>query len=77
MNPLTEMRRLVAKQETIRNGTITNLRSGSITVRTRSGLKSFAIPENSTFKIGDTVRFQGNVLLGKAVSVDNIPIFKV
>jgi len=77
MNPLRELRGLVTNTSSIETGAVTSVTATSISVRSRGGLKSFSISTPGQFKPGDTVRFQGNVLLGKATSIDNIPVFKV
>ncbi len=77
MNPLRELKSMVVSSSTVESGTVVSITGSSISVRSRGGLKSFSISTPGQFKPGDTVRFQGNVLLGKAISVDNIPVFKV
>ena len=77
MNPLRELKNLVTSATIVESGVVTAISVSGIVVRTRGGLKSFSTPVAKTFKAGDTVRFQGNVLLGKSISVDSIPVFKV
>lgn len=77
MNPLRELRSLVGSASAVESGVVTSVTASSIVVRTRGGLKSFATATARSYKPGDTVRFQGNVLLGRSISIDNIPVFKV
>lgn len=77
MNPLRELKNMVTSAQTIESGIVTAVTVSSITVRGKGGLKSFSISTPGKYKPGDTVRFQGNVLLGRAISVDSIPVFKV
>jgi len=77
MNPLRELKALVGSVSRIESGTVVTIGITTINVRSRGGLKSFSTPNPKAFKTGDTVRFQGNVLLGKAVSAESLPVFKV
>lgn len=77
MNPLRELRALVSSSTVVESGVVTRTTASGLVVRTRGGLKSFSIPNAEAYKTGDTVRFQGNVLLGKSISIENIPVFKV
>lgn len=77
MNPLNELRGMVTTAPFIETGVVTAIGRATINVRTRGGLKSFSIPNTEAYKAGDTVRFQGNVLLGRTTSTDNLPTFSV
>lgn len=77
MNPLRQLKTIVATASSVETGTVTAVAAASVSVRARSGLKSFAAPNASLFRPGDTVRFQGNTLLGKATPADTLPIFRV
>lgn len=77
MNPLTSLKRLVSSSTPVLSGSVTRVTSSTITVRSKSGLKSFSLSDTSKYKPGDGVRFQGNTLLGKTVSADILPVFKV
>lgn len=77
MNPLRELRSLVSSSRAAGSGVVVSVGDTFLMVRTRGGLKSFSTPSAKLFKPGDTVRFQGGVLLGKSVSADSIPVFKV
>lgn len=77
MNPLHELKSMVASTVAVETGVVTAVSRVGLTARTRSGLKSFSTPNAATFKPGDSIRFQGNVLLGRTTSVDNLPVFSV
>lgn len=77
MNPLTSLRALMADKPTTFSGSVISVSTSAITVRTKSGLKSFSIDNPEKYRAGDTVRFQGEVLLGKSISANSIPVFKV
>lgn len=77
MNPLRELRSMVSGVTHVESGVVTAVTAASVLVRSRGGLKSFSTSSPEQYKPGDTVRFQGNVLLGRAVSVETLPVFKV
>lgn len=77
MNPLRELRNLVVASSVVETGTVASVMPTFLSVRSRNGLKSFSISDANNYRPGDTVRFQGNILLGKAVSLDAIPVFRV
>lgn len=77
MNPLAEIKKMVKTPTQIRHGEIVKIGASGITVRGRDGLKSFSSPNPQGFKVGDTVRFQGNVLLGKAIGSKGLPVYQV
>jgi hypothetical protein len=77
MNPLKQLKGMMATKEPVQTGQVIEVSAGVVKVRGRSSLKSFAIPNASAFTVGETVRYQGNVLLGKSVPVDSLPVFTV
>lgn len=77
MNPLKELKTMVSSSASVETGTVTGTSTSTLTVRTRGGLKSFSTPLASVFKPGDSVRFQGNVLLGRSIAPETLPVFKV
>ncbi len=77
MNPLKELKTMVSSSASVETGTVTSTSTSTVTVRARGGLKSFSTPMAPAFKPGDAVRFQGNVLLGRSIAPDTLPVFKV
>lgn len=77
MNPLRELKTMVAAASAVESGVVTSVSPAVVIVRARSGLKSFSTPLADAYRPGDAVRFQGNVLLGRATPVDSLPIFRV
>lgn len=77
MNPLAELKSMVATATSIESGIVVSINGPYMSVKHKTGLKSFAIPSVGSYKAGDTVRFQGNVLLGKATNADLLPVFQV
>ena len=76
MNPLKELRDLMPREGAVESGIVVAITASGIQIRTKSGLKSFATA-TGTYKPGDTVRYQGNLLLGKALGADSVPVFHV
>lgn len=56
---------MVAASQKVRNGNVIRTGEGSIFVSSPEGIKEFMVSDKSNLKVGDTVRFQGNVLIGK------------
>ena len=52
----------------IARGFVTSTGSGSIFVSSPTGVREFKVENPSNYKVGDTVRFQGRVFLGKTSS---------
>lgn len=52
-------------------GKVTRVSSGSIFVSSPNGLKEFQVDNAPSYKVGDTVRFQGNTFIGRAPSEDS------
>lgn len=78
MNPLNKLRDLVARgATTIEAGVVVAVSEGSVKVRTATGVRSVAPAGATTYKVGDSVRVQNNVLLGKGSDPDTLPVFRV
>ena len=77
MNPLRDLKKSILDSSFVDTGTVVGVTVTAISVRTREGIKSFSVPNANMYRAGDAVRFQGNILLGKSVSADNLPVFEV
>lgn len=77
MSILKEMQALMSKTPPVISGRVETLGSNSITVVSQQGVRSFWVPSVGVYKIGDPVRFQGEVLLGRTASEIGIPTYMV
>lgn len=77
MNPLKALQGMMTTKDAIEAGVVVSVSSTGIKVRGKTGLKSFSIPNASSYSPGDHVRYSGNLLLGKSIPADSIPVFYV
>ena len=78
MNPLSEMRALFATpKEPIDRAVILEVTATTVTVKTGRGTRAVTPIGVNNYKAGDRVRVQGNLLLGKTVAEEALPLFKV
>ena len=63
-----DLRRLLIDPVPVNRGVVSVVTSDSIYVSSSGGLKEFVVNSPATFRVGDGVRFQGNVYLGKLPS---------
>ena len=58
-------------------GKVTQISGASIYVSSPSGLREFQVDNVNSYKVGDTVRFQGNTFIGRAPSDSSTKIVAV
>jgi hypothetical protein len=68
---------MVTRPVPVEKGEVTSISTNSIYVSSRRGLKEFQVANPSSFRLGDTVKFQGNSYLGKLPSSQSNKIFVV
>lgn len=75
---LSDLRRLVTRSSPISTGSIVAV-NGQVLIVSASevGERSFHTPNPGAFAVGDRVRFQGDVFLGKIKSDSAVPTFSV
>lgn len=56
---------IVARPDPIMKGGVTAITENSIFVSSSNGLKEFQVDSPSSYKVGDTVKFQGPNFLGR------------
>jgi len=56
---------VITKPDPILKGAVTAITERSIFVSSTNGLKEFQVDSPSSYKVGDTVRFQGPNFLGR------------
>lgn len=59
---------MVTKPTPVLKGTVTSVSEQSIFVSSPVGLKEFQVDNPSAYKVGDSVKFQGNTYLGRIPS---------
>lgn len=77
MNPLRELKIMMSTQGVVESGTVVEVSATGIKVRGKTGLKSFSIPNANAYSPGDSVRYSGDLLLGKSIPSANVPVFYV
>lgn len=56
---------IISQPDPILNGAVTSVTENSIFVSSSNGLKEFQVDSPSSYKVGDTVKFQGPNFLGR------------
>ena len=75
---LSDLRRLITRSTRISQGSIIAV-NGQILVVSASevGEKAFHTPNPGAYAVGDRVRFQGDILIGKTKSDSSVPTYSV
>lgn len=75
---LSDLRKLIGRSAPITHGTIVGISGQVLTVSASEiGERAFYTVNPGAFAVGDTVRFQGDVLLGKIKSDTAVPTYSV
>lgn len=77
MSIINELQELVAKTTPIISGRVESMDSTSIVVVSSQGVRRFWVPSTGVYKIGDTVRYQGQLLVGRTTDEGSVPAYSV
>jgi hypothetical protein len=78
MNPLHELQAILkGRPSAADTGVVVSVTADSVIVKTRGGLRTVKAVGATTYRAGDSVRLQDNVLLGKTAQTDSLPVFRV
>lgn len=76
-NPVTELRKLVRVKSGPRTGKVSVVSPELLTVVTPKGTTNVAHFGATTYKVGDTVRVQNGIAIGRITDEQSLPVYHV
>lgn len=64
-------------REPTRSGTVVEISNTTVSVATVNGRKTYSVPDSTVYAVGDTVRYSGDTLIGRAPRIKSLPIYSV
>lgn len=76
-NLIKEFQKVLFTADPVRNGKVIKKKGNSVIISSNIGVKDFSVPSPDYYKVGNTVYFKDNVLLGTLQGQENLPRYSV
>lgn len=77
MNPLSRLRSMLTKTNRVTTGLVVSNIAGELRVTTTDGVKVMSQTDATTYRSGDKVQVQGQIVTGKVASEDGVKVYTV
>jgi hypothetical protein len=74
---MLDLQGLIVPKSDVWQGTITGIAQDVITISSPNGVRNFKVANPGSFNVGNKVRYQGNLFLGRVTDEAGIPHFSV
>jgi hypothetical protein len=74
---IADLQKLLVPRNDVLQGTVTGVGLDSVSLSSPSGPKTFKVANSGSYRLGDKVRFQGELFIGRVTDELNIPHYSV